>query len=158
MDSLPSAPGRPRDGYRLPVAAVAAPFVAAVATFAVTVLAYFVVSAASPETLLQLAEFFWPASVYFFLLLMIGAALGGVRRWFAALPIAVAAAVVAAFLGALTGALLLNAQFDGLAVFLYAAQSLIGPHLIFVVVGVAVATTLGRRVWSWLSGRPLDAA
>ncbi|HRP98982.1 MAG TPA: dimethylarginine dimethylaminohydrolase [Terrimesophilobacter sp.] len=156
MDSLPK-PVRSSDGYRLPVAAIVAPLVVAVVTFSVTVLAYYVVSAASPETLGQLAEFFWPASVLLFLLLTIGAALGGLWRWYWALLIAVVAAVVAAYVGALAGALLLSAQFDGLAVFLYAAESLIGPHLIFTVVAVLTAMMLGRRVWSWLSGRALDA-
>lgn len=157
MDSLPTRPDRSGDGLRLPLAAVLAPLAVAVVTFAVTVLAYYVVSAASVQTLGQLAEFFWPAGVLLFLLLTIGAALGGLRPWFAALPIALIAAVVAAYLGALTGALLLSAPFDGLAVFLYAAESLIGPHLIFIVVAVVATMTLGRRLWSWLSGMRLDA-
>lgn len=157
MATLPAPTASPQEGYRLPVAAVVAPLTAAATTFAVTVLAYYAVSAANIATLGQLAGFFWPASVMLFLLLMIGAALGGFRRWFAALPIAVAAGVLAAFLGALTGALILNAPFDGLAVLLYAAESIIGPHLIFVVVAVIATMTVGRRVWSRLSGRRLDA-
>lgn len=157
MDSLPVTPDRSRDGYRLPLAAIVAPLAVAVVTFAVTVLAYYTVSAANPQTLAQLAGFFWPASVLLFLLLMIAAALGGLWRWYWALPIAVIVAVVAAYVGALAGALLLSAQVDGLAVFLYAAESLIGPHLIFVVVAVLTTMTLGRYAWSWLSGRALDA-
>lgn len=156
MDSLPTQPARSGDGLRLPLAAVLAPVAVAVVTFAVTILAYFAASAAVPQTLLQLADFFWPASVLLLLLLMIGAALGGLRPWFAALPIAIAAAVIAAYVGALAGALLLSAPFDGLAVFLYAAESLVGPHLIFIVVAVVTTMTFGRRLWSWLSGKALD--
>lgn len=157
MDSFPSAAVRSRNGVSLPLAAVVAPLAVALVTFSVTVLAYYTVSAASPQTLGQLAEFFWPAGTLLFLLLVVGAALGGFRRWFAALPIAVSAAVVAAYVGALAGAVLLSAPFDGLAVFLYAAESLIGPHLIFIAVAVVSAMTVGRLVWSWVSGRALEA-
>src|SRR5690606_17339304 len=41
--------------------------------------------------------------------------------------------------------------------FLYAAESLIGPHLIFITVAVVTTMFLGRRIWSTISGRELDA-
>src|SRR5690606_29583726 len=158
MTTLAPQPAGVGEAYRLPIAAVVTPLIIAVVTFGVTVIAHHVGRAADPEALATIAVFFWPSSVLLCLLLMIGAALGGLRRWFAALPVAVAAALVAAFVGAIATALLLKAPFDGVAVFLYGAQSLVGLHLVFIVVAVVTTVTLGRRVWSRLSGRPLDAA
>lgn len=156
MDSNPATPDRESNGHRLTIAAIAAPAIAAVTTFVATVLLYFTVTAASSETLVQLAEFFWPAAVLFWVLLTIAAAFDGIRRWYVALISAVVAALIASYVGAVASAFLLGARFDGVTVFLYAAQSLVGPYLLFIVAATIVTMTLGRAVWSRISGRTLD--
>lgn len=156
MDVNPATPARASDGHRVMLAALVTPAIVALATFVATVLLYFTVTAAASETLLQLAEFFWPAAVLFWLLLTIAAAFDGLRRWYVALPSAIVAATIASYVGAVASAFLLGAQFDGVTVFMYAAQSLVGPYLLFIVIATIVTMTLGRTVWSRLSGRALD--
>lgn len=161
MDSNPTAfsPSRSRSvtNAGAVVAAVAAPLSVAAATFLATALVYYATSGAVPQMFEQLVDFFWPASLLLWVFLTLAVAFDGLRRWYVALPVAVTAAVLAAFLGALIGAYLEGVSADVLIVLQYAAQSLVGLHLIFIVFAVVATMTLGRWVWSRLSGRTLDA-
>jgi dimethylargininase len=134
--------------------AVAALVTAAV-THLATVLLFFIANGADPSAFGQLSAYFLSSSLLLFLFLGVVAGFDGLRRWYAAVPLAALAALLAGLFGSLIGVIIGGSTIDSTAIS-YIFGTLVGPKLIFVIVAVVVASTLGRRLWSLVSGSRLD--
>jgi len=128
---------------------------AAVVTHLAAVLLFFIANSANPSVLEQLNSYFLPSSLLLFLLLCIIAGFDGFRRWYATAPLTILAAVLAGLFGSLISVINGGSTLDGTAVG-YIFGTLVGPKLIFVIVAVIVAVTMGRRLWSLITGFRLD--
>lgn len=120
-----------------------------------TVFTFFVSAGANPETFGSLGAFFQNSTLLAFVLLSLAAALEAFRRWYIALPVAVAVAVVSAYFGTMLGVLGEGASLDANTTD-YLAASLIGPNLVFIVACGIFAATVGVAVWRAISGTPDD--
>ncbi|MBX3092290.1 MAG: dimethylarginine dimethylaminohydrolase [Cryobacterium sp.] len=135
--------------------AIVAALAAATATHVITVLLFFTANGANPSAFGQLSEYFLPSSLLLFLLLGVVAGLDGLRRWYVAVPLSLLAAVFSGLFGSLIAILNSGTKVDSAAVgFIFG--TLVGPKLIFVIVAVVAATTIGRRLWSLITGSKLD--
>ncbi|MBF0672022.1 MAG: dimethylarginine dimethylaminohydrolase [Salinibacterium sp.] len=118
-----------------------------------TVFAFFVSAGANPETFASLARFFQNGTALTFVLLSLAAALEAFRRWYIALPVGLAVAVVSSYLGTLLAVLGEGAALDANTTD-YLAASLIGPNLVFIVACGIFAATVGVAVWRAIAGAP----
>lgn len=135
--------------------AIAAALVSAVVTHFGTVLVFFTANGANPSVFGQLSDYFLPSTLLLFLLLGVIAGFDGLRRWYVAVPLAILAAVLAGLFGSLIAVVNSGSAIDGSAVgFIFG--TLIGPKLIFIIVAVIVVATIGRRLWSLITGARLD--
>lgn len=139
------------------VGAVVAALASAIVIQLATVLLFYTATGANPSAFGQLSEYFLPSSLLLFLLLGIVAGFDGFRRWYVAVPLSILAAVLAALFGSLVTVINSGSTLDGSAVGVIFA-TLVGLKLIFVIVAVIVTATIGRRVWSLVSGARLDVA
>ncbi len=135
--------------------AIVAALAAAVVTHLSTVLLFFIANGANPSAFDQLNGYFMPSSLLFFIFLAIVAGFDGLRRWYATAPLAILAAVLAGLFGSLITIVNGGSALDGAAVG-YIFGTLVGPKLIFVIVAVIVTVTIGRRLWSIITGSRLD--
>ncbi len=135
--------------------AVVAALVSVVVIHLVTILIFFTVNGANPSAFGQLSEYFLPSSLLFFLLLGLVAGFDGLRRWYVAVPVAILVALFAGLFGSLIAVINSGSPIDSAAIgFIFG--TLVGPKLIFVIVAVAVSATIGRRLWSLITGSRLD--
>lgn len=137
------------------VGAVVAALASAIVIQLATVLLFYTATGANPSAFGQLSEYFLPSSLLLFLLLGIVGGFDGFRRWYVAVPLSILAAVLAALFGSLVTVINSGSTLDGSAVGVIFA-TLVGLKLIFVIVAVIVTATIGRRVWSLVSGARLD--
>lgn len=143
---------QPPPGRRL-LAALLSAAVAALVAHVVTVLLYFVGNGFNPSVLPAANGFFGFAMLVSFVVLAIGARLGafGRRRW--TLVTGVVAALLAAFVGTTLGALASGNALSG-ALFGTVAGTLVSVNLIFLVVTVVVALTVGRPLYRTVASTP----
>lgn len=127
----------------------------ALVTHLITVLVFFAAGGADSSSFRQLSDYFLSSSLLFFVLLAVIAGFDGFRRWYAAIPLVLLAAVLAGLFGSVLFVIGGGSAIDGAAIN-FVFGTIIGPKLIFVVVGVLVASTIGRRMWSLISGATLD--
>lgn len=118
----------------------------------VTVLVFFIVGGSDPAIFSGVSDIFLPSSLLAFILLAVGASLEGYRFWYTAIAVGLISAVIAAIAGyavaiAATGSPL-NAE-----AWAFLLQSIVGPHLVFILAMTVVTATIGRRVWSLLTDR-----
>lgn len=135
--------------------AIVAALAAAVVTHLSTVLLFFIANGANPSAFDQLNGYFMPSSLLLFVLLGIVAGFDGLRRWYATVPLAILVAVLAGLFGSLISVINSGSALDGTAMG-YVFGTLVGPKLIFVIVAVIVTVTIGRRLWSIITGSRLD--
>lgn len=135
--------------------AIGAALVSAIVAHLATVLVFFTASGADATSFGQLSDYFLPSSLLLFLLLAIIAGFDGFRRWYAAIPLAILAAVLAGLFGSLVSVINGGSPIDGTAI-AFVFGTLVGPKLIFVIAAVVTAATVGRRFWSLVTGSKLD--
>lgn len=135
--------------------AIGAALVSAIVAHLATVLVFFTASGADATSFSQLSDYFLPSSLLLFLLLAIIAGFDGFRRWYAAIPLAILAAVLAGLFGSLVSVINGGSPIDGTAI-AFVFGTLVGPKLIFVIAAVVTAATVGRRFWSLVTGSKLD--
>lgn len=135
--------------------AIGAALLAALVTHLATVLVFFTASGADATSFSQLSDYFLPSSLLLFLLLAVIAGFDGFRRWYAAIPLALLAAVLAGLFGSLIFVINGGSPIDGAAI-AFVFSTLAGPKLIFVIAAVVTAATVGRRFWSLVTGSRLD--
>ena len=133
-------------------ASLASALVVVVVAHLVTVLIFFTVGGSDPAVLQGVSDVFLPSSLLAFVLLALFASIEVYRYWFTA----IAAGLVAALIAAIAGyALVIAASGSPITAetlaFLF--QSVIGPHLVYILTTTVVAYTLGRRVWNLMTGR-----
>ena len=122
----------------------------------VTVLVFFVVGGSDPAIFQGVSDVFLPSSLMAFILLAVGASLGGYRFWYTSIATGLVTALVAAIAGYAIVVAAAGSALDAEAWgFLF--QSVAGPHLVYVITTTVVAYTLGRRVWNLLTGRTASA-
>lgn len=135
--------------------AIGAALVSALVAHIATVLVFFTASGADATSFNQLSDYFLPSSLLLFLLFAIVAGFDGFRRWYAAIPLAILAAVLAGLFGSLVSVINGGSTIDGAAM-AFVFGTLAGPKLIFVIAAVITAATVGRRLWSLVTGSKLD--
>lgn len=134
---------------------VVAAFVSAVVTHAATILVFFAQSGGNSASFGQANDYFLPSSLLFFLLVGVVAGFDGLRRWYVAVPLVVLAAILAGLFGTYIWVLGSGGPMNSAAI-RAVFESLIGPKLIFVIAAIIVTATIGRKVWSAMSGARLD--
>lgn len=134
---------------------ITAALAAAVVAHIATVLVFFAATGADATTFAQLSDFFLPSSLLLFLLLAVIAGFDGFRRWYVTVPLAILAALLAALFGSLITVVNRGSAIDGPAI-AFVFGTLVGPKLIFVIAAVVAAATVGRRLWSLITGSRLD--
>lgn len=137
-------------------AAIVSALASAVIAHIASVLVFFSASGADSSSFGQLSAYFFASSLFLFLFLTIVAGFEGLRQWYVAVPLAIVAAVLAGLFGSLVFAAGSGAPIDGAAI-AFVFGTLAGPKLIFVLAAVIAAATVGRRVWSVMTGARLDA-
>jgi dimethylargininase len=135
--------------------AVGAALATAVVAHFATVLVFFAANQADASVFGRLSDYFLPSSLLFFVLLAVVAGFDGFRRWYAAVPLALLAAILAGLFGSLISVVNGGSTIDGAAI-AFVFGTLAGPKLVFVLAAVVAAVTVGRRVWSLLTGSRLD--
>lgn len=140
---------------RRAAAAIVAALVSALVAHFATVLLFFTANGANPAAFSQLSEYFLPSTLLLFLLLCIVAGFEGLRRWYAAVPLAILVALLAGLFGSLISVINGGSSIDGTAV-AFIFGTLVGPKLIFVIVAVIATATIGRTLWSLITGAQLD--
>ncbi|MEX1078090.1 MAG: dimethylargininase [Homoserinimonas sp.] len=117
-----------------------------------TVLVFFIVGGSDPAVFQGVSDVFLPSSLLAFVLLAVAASLGSYRFWYTAIAVGLISAVIAAVAGYAVAIVATGSVLDGQAVpFLF--QSIAGPHLVFIIAVTVVTATVGRRVWTLLTGR-----
>ncbi len=109
-----------------------------------------------PSIVAFLSDYFLPSTLILFLLLALVAGFDGFRRWYVAAPLVILMAIMAALFGGLATLLSQGIALDG-TVIASLFEQLIGPKLIFVIVAVLAAITVGRRLWAYITQSTLDA-
>lgn len=102
------------------------------------------------------SDYFFPSTLILFLLLALVAGFDGFRRWYVASPLIILMALMAALFGGLATLLGQGIALDG-PVLASLFEQLLGAKLIFVLVAVVAAVTVGRRLWAYLAKATLDA-
>jgi dimethylargininase len=118
-----------------------------------TVFAFFVSGGADPANFASLGSFFQNGTLLAFVLLSLAAALEAFRRWYIALPVALAVATVSAYFGTMLGLVAEGADLDANTTN-YLALSLVGPNLVFIVSSGILAATVGVALWRLIAGEP----
>ncbi len=135
--------------------ALAAALVAALVAHLATVLVFFAANRADTSLFGQLSDYFLPSALLLFLLLAVVAGFDGFRRWYVAIPLAILAALLAALFGSLISVVGTGSTIDGAAI-AFVFGTLVGPKLVFVIAAVVAAASVGRRLWSVVTGAKLD--
>lgn len=112
-----------------------------------TGLAFFTANGASATNLPAIAEYFLPMALVLFVLYSLVSALEIHRYWFTAAVVGLVLGVVSAVAGTALGIIATGAELNAEA-FTFILATLIGTNLIFVVVTIIAAITVGRRVWN----------
>ncbi len=136
-------------------AAVTAGLVSAGIAHIASVLVFFAASGADATSFGSLAAYFMPSSLMLFVFLALVAGFDGFRHWYVAWPLAIIASVLAGLIGSVISVAAGGTALDGTAI-AFIVGSLAGPKLIFVVAAVVTAVTVGRRLWSLITGSKLD--
>ncbi|MGV8851140.1 MAG: dimethylargininase [Rhodoglobus sp.] len=130
---------------------LAAAFISGIAVagtvYLATGLAFFTANGASAENLPAIAEYFLPMAAVLFVLYSLVAALEIHRYWFTAAVVGLVLGIVAAVAGTALGIVATGSQLNAEA-FTFILATLLGTNLIFVVVTIVAAITVGRRVWN----------
>lgn len=147
---------RPIPPQRLLPAAVASALAVAIVTGVATVLLFFVGAGAQSSTLGQLIVYFYGASIVLFVVLFVGATVGMFRNRYLTIIGAIVGGAVAAVLGSVL-TVLTEGQAITSSIFGQIVASLAGPNLIFVIVAVAAALTVGAGFWRRLLRDLADA-
>lgn len=113
---------------------------------AVTVLVFFVSGQAAAGSLWQFNALFLPASLLTIVFYAVFAYFGIFQHWFFALPAGFVTGILAALLGTLIYAATHGVRVDA-TVMPAIVETLGGANLIFVVVAIVAAATVGRAVW-----------
>lgn len=103
-----------------------------------------------------LNAYFLSSTLVLFLLLALVAGFDGFRRWYVAAPLAILMALLAGLFGGLASILGKGITLDGAAI-TGLFQDLVGPKLVFVVIAVLAAITVGRKLWAYITATSLDA-
>src|SRR5690554_3540340 len=112
----------------------------------VTVLVFFVVGESNPAIFQGVSDVFLPSSLLAFILLAVAASLGGYLTWYTATAVGLVAALISAIAGYTIAIVAAGATLNAEAwTFLF--QSVIGPHLAFIIAVTVATVTVGRRVW-----------
>ncbi len=135
--------------------ALAAALVAALVAHLATILVFFAANRADASLFGQLSDYFLPSALLLFLLLAVVAGFDGFRRWYVAIPLAILAALLAALFGSLISVVGTGSTIDGAAI-AFVFGTLVGPKLVFVIAAVVAAASVGRRLWSVVTGAKLD--
>jgi dimethylargininase len=142
---MTSSSGKQTLARRATGALVASVTVAAIAHIT-TVLAFFVGSGANAASLAPASDYFLAATLFVFILLALVAALDGLRRWYVAVPAALAIGILASLLGTLVALAAHQTTIDA-SIVAPLLGSLLGPSLLFIVAATVAAATVGRRIW-----------
>jgi dimethylargininase len=140
---------------RTVVGAIVAALASALVAHFATVLVFFAANGADATVFGQLSDYFLPSSLLLFVLLALVAGFDGLRRWYAAVPLALLAAVLAGLFGSLVTVINGGSTIDGTAI-AFVFGTLVGPKLVFVLAAVVSAMSVGRRLWSLVTGSRLD--
>ncbi|HEU4849715.1 MAG TPA: dimethylarginine dimethylaminohydrolase [Terrimesophilobacter sp.] len=135
--------------------AIGAAFVSALVAHLATVLVFFTASGADATSFSQLGDYFLPSALLLFLLIAVVAGFDGLRRWYAAIPLGILVAVLAGLFGSLITVINGGSTLDGAAI-AFVFGTLVGPKLVFVIAAVVATATVGRRLWSLVTGSKLD--
>ena len=145
-------PSRPLTLSRRVAAAVLAGFAIALATHVTNLLVFFVVNGSVADNIVPISDFFAVSTVVLFVLVTVGALLGGLRSWPIALATGLVAGALAAFAGGAFSVVTANAwSADAVGLVL---ASLIGTNLLYLVAAAAAAATMGRAVWGAVASLP----
>ena len=145
-------PSRPLTLSRRVAAAVLAGFAIALATHVANLLVFFVVNGSVADNIVPISDFFAVSTVVLFVLVTVGALLGGLRSWPIALATGLVAGALAAFAGGAFSVVTANAwSADAVGLVL---ASLIGTNLLYLVAAAAAAATMGRAVWGAVASLP----
>lgn len=128
-------------------ASVVTGFSVALVVHLIVVMTYFLTNGAKPELLTSVSDFFLPASVAFFILASVAAALRAARFWFTAAAAGVVASAIATFLGAGLGLVPAGTAWTQEILQILAA-SLVGTNLVYLVAAAIVFPTFGRQIWN----------
>ncbi|GAA1207997.1 dimethylargininase [Rhodoglobus aureus] len=130
---------------------LAAAFISGIAVagtvYLATGLAFFIANGAAAENLPAIAEYFFPMAAVLFVLYSLVSALEIHRYWFTAAVVGLVLGIVSAIAGTALGIIATGAELNAEA-FTFILATLLGTNLIFVVVTVIAAMTVGRRVWN----------
>lgn len=109
-----------------------------------------------PSIIPYLSDYFFPSTMILFLLLALVAGFDGFRRWYVASPLVILMVLMAALFGGLATLLGQGIALDGVVI-ASLFEELLGPKLVFVMVGILAAITVGRRLWAYITQATLDA-
>lgn len=130
---------------------LAAAFISGIAVagtvYLATGLAFFAANGAAAENLPAIAEYFLPMAAVLFVLYSLVSALEIHRYWFTAVVAGLVLGIISAVAGTALGIVATGAELNAEA-FTFILATLLGTNLIFVVVTVVAAITVGRRVWN----------
>lgn len=133
---------------------LAAAFISGIAVagtvYLATGLAFFTANGAVAENLPAIAEYFLPMAAVLFVLYSLVSALEIHRYWFTAAVAGLVLGIISAVAGTALGIVATGAELNTEA-FTFILATLLGTNLIFVVVTVIAAITVGRRVWNALT-------
>jgi dimethylargininase len=115
-----------------------------------TALAFFTANGAAAENLPAIAEYFLPMAAVLFVLYSLFSALEIHRYWFTVAVVGLVLGIVSAVVGTALGIVATGAALNAEA-FTFILATLLGTNLIFVVVTIIAAVTVGRRVWNAVS-------
>ncbi|QYH35438.1 dimethylargininase [Salinibacterium sp. M195] len=121
--------------------------------YVATGLAFFTSNGAAAENLPAIAEYFLPMALVLFVTYSIVSALEIHRYWFTAAVVGLVLGMVSAIAGTALGIIATGAELNAEA-FTFIVATLLGTNLIFVVVTIIAAVTVGRRVWNALTVVP----
>ena len=136
-------------------AAVVSGLVAAVVAHVASILVFFAASGADATSFSSLTAYFTPSSLFLFVFLALVAGFDGFRHWYAAWPLVIISAVLAALLGSVISVMNGGSTLDGAAL-AFVFGTLAGPKLIFVIAAVVSGVTIGRQLWGTIIGSRLD--
>lgn len=123
-----------------------------VVAHAVTALIFFVAQGSDPAIFQGVSDVFLPSSLLAFILVAVAASVGAYRFWFTATIAGLVSAIIAALVGYALVITFSGAALDA-EVWDFLLKSLIGTHLVFVLVVTIAMATVGRRMWNYVTGQ-----
>ncbi|CAN5333504.1 hypothetical protein BH09ACT5_BH09ACT5_14060 [soil metagenome] len=126
------------------LAAALAGLATAVVAHAITVFVFYVTQASGVETILPISNYFGVGTLALFVLATIAALLGGLRRWYVAVPVGILLGVLAESAGLVHLILSQGAWTDQA---LPALLQVLGTNLLYVAAAAFAAVCVGRRAW-----------